>query len=101
MELSEEEKKAIDILRSFESVDLIQCSIYLEVELGLVEDLINRLQKELETLKSDKEQLVYENSLLKNEIKEMINYNVVKNIICDEFDVSEDEVDDLFGEMEE
>ncbi len=50
--MSEEEKQAIEILRSFEPDDLVECAIYLQA-LEKLTNLIDKQQKEIKELKKE------------------------------------------------
>lgn len=51
--MSDEEKEALEILKSFEPDDLVECAIYLQA-LERITNLIEKQQKEIEELKEDK-----------------------------------------------
>ena len=51
--LSDEEKEALEILKSFEPDDLVECSIYLQA-IEKIKNLIEKQSKEIEELKEEK-----------------------------------------------
>ena len=71
--MSDEEKEALEILKSFEPDDLVECAIYLQA-LEKITNLIERQQKEIEELKQEKE---YLNCIVESDEDNYINKDKV------------------------
>lgn len=78
--MSEEEKQAIEILRSFEPNDLVECAIYLQA-LEKLTNLIDKLQKENKELKNQEATQKKINELLVQRYSNSIPVQKVKDKI--------------------
>lgn len=78
--MSEEEKQAIEILRSFEPNDLVECAIYLQA-LEKLTNLIDKLQKENKELKNQEATQKKINELLVQRYSNSISVQKVKDKI--------------------
>ena len=92
--LSDEERKALEILKSFEPDDLVECAIYLQA-LEKITDLIDKQSKEIEELRNE----VMEKELIIDGMKE--DRRIAVEEIQEQYYVSKDKIKAKIEEVKE